>query len=139
MKKPKKFVTISEYFEKIKDDPRFKEKMNEIKKKREESPARHEKKYDSQTFQLDMSLKSHCLAISIATPQLHHLSKLYQRNSDLADDTQLKENHKKLYDYIKDNVRSAANALAQLEARVAELDQAIIDEDNAKMHLSDSP
>jgi len=127
------FMTIEEYANELeKNDEYVKardEAFEKMKKLREESPARYERKYHIDLMSLDQEFKIHCSCVAFASPALQKMCRAYESDDESFDD----EEFDKLYAYMKENCLKAADAANKLDALIARLDQAVIEEDMRKL------
>ncbi len=128
-----KFMTIEEYANELEKSDEYVKARNEafekMKQLREESPARYERKYHIDLMNLDQTFKLHCSCVAFSSPALQQPCRAYENNDESFDD----EEFENLYAYVKENCLKAADAASKLDALIAQLDQAVIEEDERKL------
>ena len=119
-KKVAKFVTLADSIKNLESDPRIQKAIAEIKRKREVSPARHNRQFNLELMNISMELNGRCQLIGYFT------SNLLDESLDTAD-------REMCYQRRREEVLLVTALQVRHDKLVAELDQAIIDEDNSKV------
>lgn len=117
-----KFVTMAEAVSQLEQNPKMQELIKTLKERKEKSPARHNRQYNIELMNISMMLNHHCQQISYCT-------------SVVLDDEYSQEDRNEAYKCRAESLIEAAKLQQQYNDLVAELDQAIIDEDNNKIAL----
>jgi hypothetical protein len=120
MTKSTKYITMAEAVARLDKNPKIQKAIAEIKRKREISPARHNRQYCLELMNISMELNGRCQLIGWAT-------------HGLLDDTLSMQERKQFLERRREEVLVVTDLQVRHDKLVAELDQAIIDEDNAKL------
>ena len=120
MAKSKKYITMAESVARLEKSPVIQKALAEIKRKRDISPARHERQFSLDLMNISMELNGRCQIISMCTQAL-------------LDNSRDLEDRQGFYDRRREEVLLVTGLQIKHDKIMAELDQAIVDEDNAKV------
>lgn len=120
MTKSTKYITMAEAVANFEKNPQVQVALAEIKRKREESPARHNRQYNLELMKISMELNRRCQIIGWAT-------------QGLLDETLSMEDRQELLVIRREEVLIVSDLQDRQDRLIALLEQAIIDEDNAKL------
>ena len=119
MAKSKKYITLAESVAKLEQDPAIQEALAEIKRKREASPARHNRQFSLELMNISMELNGRCQMIGWFT-------------QGMLDESLSMEDRTAFLERRREEVLLVTDLQVRHDKIAAELDQAILDEDNAK-------
>jgi len=114
-----KTISMAEAVSKLEKNPAIQQALAEIKRKQKESPARHNRQFNLELMNISAELNGRCQIISMMT-------------SVVLDNEYSNEDRVEAYNRRRDEVLIVSGLQLRHDKLVAELDQAIIDEDNAK-------
>jgi hypothetical protein len=120
MTKSTKHISMAEAVANLEKNPQVQAALAEVKRKREASPARHNRQFNLELMNISMELNGRCQTISWCTDGV------------LDDDLDYDE-RAKFYERRREELLLVTALQVRHDQLVAELDQAIIDEDNSKV------
>lgn len=120
MAKSKKYITMAESVARLEKSPVIQKALAEIKRKRDISPARHERQFSIELMNISMELNGRCQIIGMCTQAL-------------LDDSRDLEDRQGFYDRRREEVLLVTGLQIKHDKIMAELDQAIVDEDAQKV------
>lgn len=115
-----KTVSLVDAINKLALDPEVKKMFEQEKKMMKESPARHNRKYNLELMNICMELNGRCKMIAFNTQAITS-EEVSNTDRDL------------FWTRRAEEIAQVAQLQARYNALVAQLDQAIIDEDRAKV------
>jgi hypothetical protein len=115
----KKYISLAESVAKLEQEPAIQKALAEIKRRREVSPARHNRQFSLELMNISMELNGRCQIISWCTQAL-------------LDESRDMEDRQDSYDRRREELLLVTDLQVRYDKIAAELDQAILDEDNAK-------
>jgi hypothetical protein len=116
----KKYITMAESVAMLEKQPAIQKALAEIKRKREVSPARHNRQFSLELMNISMELNGRCQIIGWCT-------------QGLLDESRSIEDRQDSYDRRREELLLVTDLQVRHDKIAAELDQAILDEDNAKL------
>jgi hypothetical protein len=116
----KKYITMAESVAKLEQDPAIQKALAEIKRKREASPARHNRQFSLELMNISMELNGRCQMIGWFTQGM------LDKSLSMEDRTEFLERR-------REEVLLVTDLQVRHDKIAAEMDQAILDEDNNKV------
>jgi len=114
-----KTISMAEAVSKLEKNPAIQQALAEIKRKQKESPARHNRQFNLELMNISMELNGRCQIIGMLT-------------NIVLDAEYSNEDRTEAYNRRSEEILIVAGLQQRHDKLVAELDQAIVDEDNAK-------
>jgi hypothetical protein len=122
MSSNKNYVSLVDAINNLEKDPKIKKMLDQIKKERDESPARHQRKFNVELMNVSIEINFLCEQIGRVTYELLN-------NRDKYDDEETDE----MFEYRQKSIHKLGHLQNQYDKKVRELDLAIHNEDALKL------